>query len=142
MDEACSAPETVRAALTVEEAVERKPLYKVAKPLDCKVEEANTPPEIVSILPMVEELDEKTLLAAKSEEEAFRFPLTFKLEAMLEDAEEIKPPVNVLAPITVKVPPTCTLFPIVVAARTDANGKKVNKKSKKRNFSLRFIDLI
>ena len=141
MEEACRAPEIVRAALTVDEAVERKPLYRVARPLDCRVDDANTPPEIVSVLPMVEELDEKTLLAAKSEDEAFRFPLTFRLEAMLEEADEIKPPVNVLAPVTVKVPPTCTLLPIVVAACTQADGKKrkIKRKTKKIRLSLLHI---
>jgi len=40
VDEAWSAPLTVRAALTVDEAVERKPPYNVAKPLACRVDEA------------------------------------------------------------------------------------------------------
>ena len=111
VDEAWSKPVTVRAAPTEEEAVELKPAYNVAKPVDCKVDEAWSKPDTV------------------------RTPLT------VEEALEMKPAVCVSSPVTAKVPPTETLFPIVVAASTPVDGSRAIKPTRRRktSFSLRCI---
>ncbi len=74
-------------------------------------------------------------------EDACRRPVTVRAAPTVDEALELKPPVSVLAPVTVAVPPIETLLPIVVAARAPAEGSRASKLANNRetSFSLRCI---